>query len=131
MLHELIDREKPSCLYCRGEFDIKQDGFFPGGITSLTYEVQMLTCRKCDEVFEIHWVDDAGQLTWSGFVFTCNEVVVFHSYASGFYIGGIELLYQNWVGASAKLENCVPEFKVDFSDKKKLYKKLKTYLVFS
>lgn len=131
MLHELIDRENPSCLYCHGECDIKQDGFFPGGIVSLTYEVQILTCAKCDEEFEIHWIDDAGKLTWLGFVFSCNEIVVFNLYSSGFYIGGNELLYRNWVGRNAKLENVVPPFEVDFNDKKKLFKKLKTYLVFS
>lgn len=131
MLHELIDRENPLCLYCQGELDLKHDGFFPGGIVSLTYDVQMLTCRDCDEVFEIHWIDDAGKVTYAAFVFTCNEIVVFNLYADGFFVGGNELLYQNWVGASAKLENSIPAFNVDFSDKKKLFKKLRTYLVFS
>lgn len=131
MLHELIDRENPSCLYCKGELDLKHDGFFPGGIASLIYDIQMLTCRDCDEIFEIHWVDDAGKVTYVAFVFSCNEIVVFNSYSTGFHVGGNELLYQNWSGSTAKLENSIPAFNVDFSDKKKLYKKLKTYLIFS
>lgn len=132
-LHELIDRENPSCLYCKSNCDIKQDGFFLAGTLTLFYELQILTCQKCKEIFEIHWLDDNGETRMIGFTFTCKKIVVYNHYDKNeFTIGGKELLYKNWgPGLNSVGGNIVPEFTVDFSNKRKLNNKLKTYLVFS
>lgn len=130
MMHELIDREDPKCLYCNSDCDFKHDGFFPAGISNLYYELEILTCRKCKEIFEIHWIDDAGEFRYLSFVFTCKDIVVLNRYSSGYSIGGKEFLYVNW-SAGKNPDNFIPAFPVDFSNKNKLYKKLKTYVVFS
>lgn len=128
MMHELVDREDPRCLYCNSRCDLEMDGGFVAGIISITQEVQMLTCRACKEKFEIHWVDDSGKITYLDFVFSCKDIVVINRYVEkAFYIVDKRYLYKN---GRACPTNPIPEFTVDFSDKKKLYEKLKTYRVF-
>ncbi len=131
MMHELIDREDPKCLYCNGKCDFTMDGDFLAGTLSLTYEVQILKCRRCFETFEIHWIDDAGEVRYSSFVFTCGSLTVYNQYEKGFCIGGKELLHPASKSLPYETMKFVPEFLVDFSDKNKLWEKLKTYLVFS
>lgn len=130
MLHELVDREEPKCLYCNGKCDHSQNGDFVM-TASITYEVETLKCRRCHETFEIHWVDDAGQVTITSFVFTCGSIVVYNQYGNGFAVGGREYLYPASKRVMSTDMKFIPEFPVDFSDKNKLYEKLKTYSVFS
>lgn len=131
-MHELIDREDPKCLYCNSECDLSLDG---NGIGLVSYEIQMLKCRKCGEQFEIHETSHGNASMYKAFVFTCKNLVVFNEYGSGFRIGDTDLLWSKDVSARAWKTPDDPvwivPFEVDFSDKKKLYKKLKTYLVFS
>ena len=138
MMHELIDREDPRCLYCNSECDLIQDGqviLGPGSVNHIgqVWEVQILTCRnkKCHEVFEIHWFDNRGEIKMTHFVFTCKKITVMHRYdEDNFGIGGKELLCPGEHDFKfAKF--FVPKFEVNFSDKKALHKKLKTYLTFS
>jgi hypothetical protein len=138
-LHELIDRENPKCLYCDTEFgSIRQIGdvmLAPIGSSAfgMRLEAQILKCQKCHEIFEIHWTEtQKNETTYQIFVFTCNGIVVVNWYQFGFVLGSEELLCaEEYYTPSVKKENFIPEFPVDFSDKKKLHKKLKTYLVFS
>jgi hypothetical protein len=97
----------------------------------LRFEVQILKCQSCREIFEIHWTEDNENVVkFTGFVFSCKSIVVQSIYASGFGIGNKELLQpEQYEPQFAK--SYIPEFVVNFSDKKKLHKKLKTYLVFS
>lgn len=127
-MHELIDREDPKCLYCNGSCDLHMDGEII--LTTLSYEVQSLRCRRCHETFEIHWVDDNGETKYLGFTFTCGSLTVHNLYDKGFCIGGKELLYSQWQAAAPEF-NYIEKFNVDFSNKNKLYEKLKTYLIFS
>lgn len=130
MMHELIDRDDPKCLYCGHACDINLDGMTI--LTTLQYDAEILTCRKCKEIFEIHRIDDNGETKYISFVFTCKDVVVYNRYGSGFHIGGKEVLFKNWQQNRLRnFSNFILEFPVDFSDKKVLYKKLKTYLTFS
>lgn len=126
-MHELIDREDPRCLYCNSECDVRVDGF---GIGLISHDVNILSCRKCKEIFEIHSINKNGETTYTSFVFTCKRLAVVNSYAHGFAIGGREYLYGKWT-ANTYYDNYISPFDIDFSDKKKLHKKLKTYLVFS
>ena len=130
-LHELIDREDPRCLYCKSECDIQLTGNYilPG--SSSQYNVDMLTCRKCKERFDIHWIDEATNVV--SFAFSCKKMAVFHAYGHGFIIGiKKELLWSYEDRADTKdTDKYLPPFDIDFSDKKKLHNKLKTYLLFS
>jgi len=140
-LHELIDREDPKCLYCNSDVDLHQDGqsISTWAPATNTYEVQILTCRSCQETFEIHWYDHDGNVTYHAFVFTCQELLVFNAYqshidSSRFIISHKNGLYESWKDDPSKhprYRDMIPPFSVDFSNKKSLYKKLKTYLVFS
>ncbi len=132
-LHELVDRDVPKCLYCHSQCDFKMEGRPSSLANPDPYFIEILTCTKCKEVFEIHGWEDTGQI--NDFVFSCKDIVVINKYpqpsgtAVGFNIGNRSNL---WPGMfSGDLTVNVPAFVVDFSDKKKLHKKLKTYLVFS
>jgi hypothetical protein len=132
MMHELIDREDPRCLYCNSRCDIEQDGGFVAGMISLMQEVQILKCFNCKEKFEVHWIDDAGTVTYLEFVFSCKDIVVVNRYAeNNFYIVDKKHLYNSKRPSGLPVTNPIPQFTVDFSDKKKLYEKLRTYRVFS
>lgn len=124
--HKLIDQEEPRCLYCNSECDIHLDGF---AAASPSYNVDLLTCRKCNEQFEIHWLGDIDPIKVVSFVFTCKNLAVCYDYEKGFYVGGQEVLWKTQKSALAL--SLIEPFDVDFSDKKKLYKRLKTCLVFS
>lgn len=124
-MHELIDRDDPRCLYCNNEVDLKLDGM---GVALATYEVQILKCRKCKEQFEIHESGVGNDTKIVAFVFTCKKIAIFYKYDEGFMIGNHDLL---WSNRSVNGHPWIIPFTIDFSDKKKLHKKLKTYLVFS
>lgn len=132
-LHELINREDPRCLYCNYKCDFKMDGRASTVANPDSYFVEILTCIKCKEIFEIHGWDDTAQIT--DFVFTCKKIVVLNKYpqssgvAVGFNIGNRTNLWPQMFGGDATIN--VAPFDIDFSDKNKLHKKLKTYLVFS
>lgn len=128
--HKLIDREEPRCLYCNSECDIHLDGF---AAATPSYNVDILTCRKCNENFEIYWLGDIEPIQTISFIFTCKDVAVRYDYDTGFLIGGHELLWKSTSRMKKSTLNAAPvePFDVDFSDKKKLYKRLKTCLVFS
>lgn len=125
--HELIDRDNPRCLYCQSDFDIKLDS------DGRTYSVEILTCRKCCEVFEIHSEEDP--ITYSkilAFVFSCNKIYVRHSYEEDvFHIGNFRMQFKFRNKGGAGKYTTIPSFNIDFSDKEKIFNKLKTYLVFS
>lgn len=134
-MHELIDREDPRCLYCQSECDFKLE-HRPDIITLPpdTYYVEILTCIKCKEIFEIHgYEDELTKIT--KFVFTCKNIVVINQYPQpsgimvGFNIGDKSNLWPKTFSGHKTIN--IPTFEVNFSDKKKLHKKLKTYLVFS
>lgn len=130
-MHRLIDREGPRCLYCHTECDIKLDGIPQSNKNMVAFNVEVLTCRKCKEVFEIHWWEE-DPIEIADFVFTCKKIAVLYKYDgmyAGFHVGNRSNLWPNIFKIIDTVD--VPPFKVDFSDKKKLYKKLRTYLVFS
>lgn len=121
-LYELINENNCRCLYCNSICDFKLGQF--------THE---FTCGKCREEFKIHFSIYAAIYAVGcknllpiihSFTFTCKDLLAFHVYYNlntsvkiG-YINEIELID-------------VPSFNPDFSDKEKLYQKLKTYSLFS
>lgn len=128
MIHELVDREDPRCLYCKSDVDIRLD---EANRTSgfQIHNVEILKCRKCNEVFEIYQWDDCEP---DSFLFTCFDIAVLYIYTGkdmGFHIGSKKDVWPNFIQRDGSIT--VPPFPVKFSDKNKLYEKLKTYRVFS
>lgn len=115
MLHELIDREDPRCLYCNSEVELSVSS--QSTLSNIRLDEETLTCYKCKEIFKIFSnQDDIGDTKYEGFAFTCHGIAVYSSYESSkFYFKGL----------------AVPPFHIDFSNKEKLYKKLRTYILFS
>lgn len=121
-LHELINRDDPRCLYCNSEihYELKSE-WLPN--IALKVDVEIITCRKCKEEFRILSLQgDDGNTDYTGFTFTCKNYRIFSPYLEPYYFDMSE---------GGKHIVTFPSFVVDFSNKKKLYQKLKTYLVFS
>lgn len=122
MLHELIDRDDPKCLYCHSGivYELKSE-WLPN--SSLKADAEILTCQKCKEVFKIHSLQGADGVTeYTGMTFSCKSYRVFNSYIESYF---------SIFDDKGKHIVSIPSFMVDFSDKDKLYEKLKTYLIFS
>ena len=125
LMHELIDREDPRCLYCQSEVDIKSDcSFYHAGST---YNVDLFSCRECKEQFEIHWIEDEDPIA---FTFTCKELVVYNQY-DFFFIGKKDLLSVNCMNSRSYNSISYFPFEVEFSNKDALYQKLKVLILFS
>jgi len=126
MMHELIDREDPRCLYCHSECDFNLSDF--GGSMAVVSRTQaeILDCRSCKERFIIHSRDDNGETKYTAFFFTCKKFLVAVHYHTNEF--SIHMMKAKMIG---EVPVQVPAFSVNFSDKKALHKKLKTYVTFS
>ena len=132
MIHELIDKDVPCCLYCNAEFDTNamsirsSSGYVAyklGQANIARSDAETLYCVDCKEKFEIHSTQtDDGVTIYSGFTFTCKGFEVFVDYTQCV----IDISDLKGTHTSA-----IPSFNPDFSDRDKLYEKLKTYLIFS
>jgi hypothetical protein len=127
MLHELIDKDKPCCLYCNAEFDtnamsIRSSSAW-GPQTTTQHDAETLYCVDCKEFFEIysHQYDD-GETHFTGFTFTCKDLNVFVNYIES---------VMDISDLQGKRHTAIPSFNPDFSDRNKLREKLRTYLIFS
>lgn len=123
-LHELIDKDEPQCLYCNSATDLSlslKSEWLPN--TSLKVDVEVIACQKCNEEFKIHSLQGGdGNTEYNGFTFTCKSYRVFFNYIEDYF---------DISDKKGKYIVAIPSFTVDFSDKDKLFDKLKTYLVFS
>jgi len=124
MLHELIDRDEPQCLYCNSAVNLTlslKSEWLPN--TSLKVDNEVMSCSKCKEVFEIHSIQGGdGNTEYTGMTFTCKGYRVFNNYIESYF---------DISDAKGKHIVAIPFFEPDFSDRDKLYEKLKTYLIFS
>lgn len=135
ILHELIDKDVPCCLYCNAEFDSNAISISSNS-SYLTYkmklgiinnvvrsDIETLYCVDCKETFEIysHQSDD-GETHYTGFNFTCKKLSIKCKY--------IESIF-DISDLKGERHVTIPSFNPDFSDKDKLHEKLKTYLIFS
>jgi hypothetical protein len=121
-MHELIDPKDPVCLYCNGPCDIALDDRFLSSSTTI-YDTEILTCQDCNEKFSIaSFQNEKGETTYMAFSFTCKKYQVVFLYADESFD-----LYTR----RGKHIVTLPPFQVNFSDKKKLFEKLKTYVIFS
>lgn len=120
--HELINQNEPRCLYCFSEIDYSMSSqWLPG--SNLRSDTETLTCRKCKESFWIHSLQgDDAETVINGFTFSCKDFWVFFNYIEDYF--DVKDKHRKFLFA-------IPSFEVDFSDKDKLYEKLKTYLLFS
>lgn len=134
MMHELIDKEDPRCLYCGSECDFKVYGIDLAAVQPLpviSSDAEMLDCRSCKERFIIHSDQTpTGETVYQRFFFSCKDLMVAHHYDKDmFAIFRITKSKKKSLPDNSAI--WVPSFEVDFSDKKKLHKKLETYVVFS
>lgn len=120
--HELIGQDEPKCLYCHSDVDISSSSqWLPG--SNLRSDTEGLDCRKCKECFWIHSTQGDNAVTEiTGFTFSCKDFFVFFNYIEDYF---------DVKDKNRKFLFAIPSFSVDFSDKKKLHEKLKTYLLFS
>lgn len=120
--HELIDQDEPKCLYCYSNVDVTLSSSWIPSI-NLRADIETLTCRKCKESFWIHSLQgDDGVTEINGFTFSCKDFWLFFNYIEEYF--EVKDKHRKYLFA-------IPSFPLDFSDKEKLYQKLKTYLVFS
>ena len=121
-LHELIDKDIPKCLYCDSDVSVELSSeWIPH--TFLRADLEILTCTKCKEQFSIISLQgDSGVTEYTGFIFSCKKFRVFFNYIEDYF---------DISDKKGKHITAIPSFEVDFSDKKKLHKKLKTYVLFS
>jgi hypothetical protein len=127
MLHELIDPDEPKCLYCnRAILDnataIRSSSIY--GVRSIMkYDTETLYCVDCKETFEIHSLQrEDGYTTYEGFSFTCKGYSIFNNYGEKYF---------DISDKKGKHITAIPEFPANFSSRKKLHEKLKTYILFS
>lgn len=121
-MHELIDQEDPRCLYCNGKCDIAFEGKTIAHSAQM-YDIDTLTCQECGERFCIDSLQNsAGETTYVAFTFTCKKYDVVFLYSDAAF---------DIFTRKGKHITTLPAFEVDFSDKKKLFQKLKTYVIFS
>jgi hypothetical protein len=121
LLHELIDRDEPKCLYCNSGVDTRLTSeWIPK--TALKADHEGVSCHSCNEVFGIYSFQKSdGETVYTGFTFTCREYNIYFDYSMNCFD----------VKIGAEYVTTIPFFTVDFSDKEKLCEKLKTYCVFS
>jgi hypothetical protein len=118
--HNLIDREDPICLYCGKRCVIDYHGT---RVQNTVEDCDILTCQGCQETFRVNSVrDPAGETTYTEFNFTCKDYTVIYKYADDKFVIRDK---------DRKDIATIPTFEVDFSDKKRLHEKLKTYIIFS
>lgn len=132
MLHELIDRNVPCCLYCNAEFDTNAmsirstSGYAAhklGQLNIAKSDAETLYCVDCKETFEIYsHQENDGETYYTGFNFTCKGLSIECKYAESVF---------DITNLKGEHKTGIPAFVPDFSDKDKLYEKLKTYLIFS
>jgi hypothetical protein len=129
-LHTLIDREDPKCLYCGSDCDISLCGNAPLFGNSITDE-ETLSCRSCLEYFTITSEAGYAGTTYISFIFSCKDILVNCLYAQDVFNLKKSLLKKKIILDVKHAGVNIPSFNIDFSNKEELYKKLKTYLIFS
>jgi hypothetical protein len=129
MLHELIDPDEPKCLYCNQVILDSAMGLRSNNYSSTGYnpkirsDAETLYCVDCKETFEIYSIQkEDGYTTYTGFSFTCKGYNIYNNYVEKYF----DISDKN-----GKHITAIPEFSANFSSRKKLHEKLKTYILFS
>lgn len=117
--HTVINEDNPYCFYCKSECYIKVSSTY-SSIDNFT----SFNCKFCNERFVIYNLHNYDELV-SSFEFTCKDFSVHIYYITeNFSLRKLNYKEKIWI-------NDLHNVKFDFSDKEKLYNKLKTYLMFS
>ena len=128
--HHLIDEEDPHCLYCKNKCNIiwvesnYDVSHYPA--PSPWININKYYCVSCDEVFRVHTIGESA----ISFDFTCKDIWV------RIYYDTENFSFEKRSDALSPNSNChwvngLDNVEFDFSNKDKLYNKIKTYLVFS
>lgn len=123
-----LDREHPACLFCQSTCCINSRTMANQAdlFTTETY-----SCAECKETFYVYSQDAFGALfdhskkmpICYDVRFSCNELSFWYSDDPDHFLLGNNKKSVHWMK--------IPPFMVDFSDKDRLYRKLKIYLLFS
>jgi hypothetical protein len=109
---EKINFNRPECLYCKSICEADTGG--EAMMVMTTYD-----CKLCGDYFTIVKVASDKELS-----FTCKEFCIFHyNDANEFEVDNTDGLTHDRIK--------IPVFDIDFSDRERLYEKLKTYLIFA
>lgn len=125
---KLFDEEHPACIYCKTSCGINSRTIANDGKawTTNTY-----SCLECKETTTIYIVDDLFTLFDStkklsvcyDFRMSCNELILWYGNdVEHFWVSNRDVSV-GWTK--------IPPFVMSFSDKDKLYRKLKICLLFS
>lgn len=123
LIAKSITLDDPNCLYCNELCTVNVQSEWHVSTQSFT-DIIVFSCASCGEKFKIY--DEYVR----SFLFTCKDLMVHIFYETeNFNIGMInsKLIQSD----SAAWINNLDNVNFDFSDKEKMYKKLKNYLIFS
>lgn len=109
---EEINYNRPECLYCKSICESDSGG--EAAMSMTTYD-----CKSCGDYFMIISVSNTKELQ-----FTCKEFCIFYTKGDSYF----EIYNTN--GTSHEDWVRIPMFDINFSDRERLYEKLKTYLIF-
>lgn len=113
---DLLPDKKIPCFYCNGSMSSQAvESSWAKGIRKV-----LITwgCHECKECFTFSGIEDE---TPDSLQFQCKEIRVFIYYKADSIALQVDF----------KQPIYLPYFEIDFSDKEKLYNKLRTYLLFS
>lgn len=110
---EEINYNRPECLYCKSICEAESGGEAAMVVTS--YD-----CKSCGDYFSIISIAGSKELQ-----FTCKEYCLLYQEGDSHF----EIYNTDWASHEDKVP--IPMFDIDFSNRERLYEKLKTYLIFA
>lgn len=129
-VQDLLNQDHPQCLYCSSALEIKvvsDAASFP-----IYNSVTIYTCTVCKEIFEISTAysdlnEEFNTESIASIGLSCNDISILINYIDNICYISHNMKHHDRLSYLVS----VPIFELDFSNKDKLYQKLKTYLLFS
>jgi hypothetical protein len=109
-----INNSEASCIYCRNKCPLEKK-------KSSFDEWDLYLCKKCQESFIVYY-DLLNEDTADAFSFTCKGITIYQDY------NDIDVFLLRKYESKGDAVS-IPFFEIDFSDKERLFKKIKTYLM--
>ncbi len=114
-IYNIFDFTNPSCLYCNSYVDIASWG-------NNNTVTENYVCQNCNEKFEFIFVNEE----LFSIVFTCQNVQILHLLEVQSF--GLQKISNDELDPTRVW---IPEFEINFKNKKELADRLSTYLLFS
>jgi len=124
LVSKKITIDNPNCLYCNSLCEVSARSEWDIPTQSFTEDITIFNCTSCGEKFKIY--DEYVR----SFLFTCKDLMVHIFYETENF--NISALNSKLVQSeNAVWINDLDNVNFDFSNKEKMHKKLKNYLIFS